>query len=213
MPGSNDPRDFLRSPLRYPGCAGPHQTLQLMHEFRDIFKFKINRSETNIRNFIEFFQTSHDHLADFRGGTLAFGRFLHIFFYRIHDSIQLRRRNGALLAGAQEPGHYLVSIEGLAAAIFLDHHVGDFVDTLVRRESSFTFQAFASSSNRLTFARLTRINDFIFEKTAEWTLHIDLTLIDSFARRNNFDLLDRSARNNLLVFNRVFYRVRRNQFA
>src|ERR1043165_3651348 len=70
--------------------AGPgaNEMFELSHELRYIFKLEIHRGETNICDFVQFFQASHDHLADFTGRTFAFGRFLHVLFDRIDDAVE-----------------------------------------------------------------------------------------------------------------------------
>src|SRR5262249_22325138 len=73
--------------------------------------------------------------------------------------------------GAQQAGHDLVAVERFAPAILFDDHVGNFVDPLVAGEPSLAFQAFAASANGISFARFARINNSIFEVSAEWALH------------------------------------------
>src|SRR5688572_4967683 len=81
--------------------ARAHQRLQLFHEFRHIFEFQIDGGKSNVSNFVEFFEPSHDLLADLACGPFALRRLLHILFDRIDDRVQLLGRNRSLFASAQ----------------------------------------------------------------------------------------------------------------
>src|SRR6185503_12329037 len=135
------------------GTAGtrPHQRLQLVHEFGNVLELQIHGSKTYIGDFIKLFQSAHDLLADLTRWPLALRRFLHIFFDRVHNAVQFRRRHRTLFTSSQKSGHNLVAVERLATAILLDHHVGDFVDSFIRSEAPFAFQTFAPPPDRFAF--------------------------------------------------------------
>src|SRR5205085_6990191 len=67
----------------------------------------------------------------------------------------------------------LLAVEFLAAAVFLHHHVRNFVDPFISGEPAFAFQAFAAAANGVAFLTLTRIHHLIVHMAAEWAFHGD----------------------------------------
>src|SRR5947209_3060430 len=163
------PSSFARRRAR-PG-ARADERLQLLHELGHVLELQIDRREADVGDLVEFLESAHDHLADLRGGPLALRRLLHVLLDGVDDAIELGRRDGPLLAGAQEARHHLVAVERLAPPILLDDHVGDFVNALVGRKAPLAAQALAAAANGVALARLARVNDLIFEVTAEGAFH------------------------------------------
>src|SRR5919201_2812444 len=100
-------------------CARTHEMFQLSHELRNIFELQIHRRETDVSNFIQFFQTTHNHLANFTGWSFTFGRLLHVFFDRVYDTVQLSRWYRSFLTSAQQSCHYLVAVKSFPTPVFL----------------------------------------------------------------------------------------------
>ena len=80
---------------------------------------------------------------------------------------------GAFFAGAKEAAQNLLAIEALAAAIFFDDHVGDFVDAFVGGESAITALTLAPAPNGVSFLAFARVHDPVLKKSAVGTLHAE----------------------------------------
>src|SRR5688572_5267460 len=161
--------------LLSPCCARiprADQVFKLSHELRHVFKLQIHGSETNICDLVEFFQAPHDHLANLTRRTFTFRRFLNILFDCIYDTVELCRWYRALFTSAQQSRHYFVAVESLAPAVFFYDHVRYLVDALVRRKSSLTTKTFSPAANCIAFTGLARVDNFVFEITAERTFHL-----------------------------------------
>src|SRR6185369_8849237 len=70
---------------------------------------------------------------------------------------------------------HLLTVELLAPAVFLDHHVRNLVDSLVRSVAAVAFQALAAAANRIAFFTLPGIDYLIVQMIAKWTLHSDVS--------------------------------------
>src|ERR1043165_681860 len=151
--------------------ARAHQRLQLLHELSHVLELQIDGGEADVGDLVEFLQAAHDHLADLRRRALALRRLLHVLLDGVDDAVELRGRDGPLLAGPKESGHHLVAVERLAPPVLLDDHVGDFVNALVGRDPPLTFQALAAAADGIALARLARVDDLVFEVTAEGASH------------------------------------------
>ena len=147
------------------------QILQLHHELLYVLEIQINRGKAHIRDFVIAPQSVHDQLAQFAGLALALGGLDYKSFRLIYDLLQLADRYGSLLAGPQQAIQHLLAIEFLAAAVFLDHHVGNFVDALVSGEALAALQTLAAPADGIGFLALARIHHLVIFKTTERTLH------------------------------------------
>src|SRR5213593_2166414 len=147
------------------------QILQLHHELLYVLEIQVNRGETHIRYLVVPTQPVHDQLAQFAGLALALGGLDYKSFRLIYDLLQLADRYGSLLAGPQQAIQHLLAIEFLPAAVFLDHHVGNFVDALVSGEALAALQTLAAPADGIGFLALARIHHLVIFKTTERTLH------------------------------------------
>src|SRR6185369_14952113 len=102
----------------------------------------------------------------------AFRRFLNILYDSIYDAVELCRWYRPLFTGAQQSRHYFVAVKRLAPAVFLHDHVRYLVDALVGSKPSLTTKTFSPPANRIAFARLARVDHFVFEISAEGTFHL-----------------------------------------
>jgi hypothetical protein len=84
----------------------------------------------------------------------------------VHDGFQLAGRHGPLFAGAQQAAEHLLPVEALAAAVFLDHHVGDFVDALVGGEAAIAALALPPPPDGVGLFALARVHHPILPETA-----------------------------------------------
>ena len=112
----------------------------------------------------------HDHFADFGGGQFPFRGLVDHAFDFVHDGFELGRGNGTLFAGFQEALQNFLALEAFAAAVFLDDHVGNFVDAFVGGEAAGAFQAFAAAANGVAGAALAGVNYLVVEMRAERAL-------------------------------------------
>src|ERR1700682_3884260 len=165
---------FMKTPQSQKGLfldAILEQILQFAHELLHILEVHIHRSKSHVRDLIQLLQPVHDNFADFRGGQLAFGGLLHHTLDFIHDCFQLGSGHWPFFARFQKSLQNLLPLEALAAPVLLDDHVGNFVDTLVGRESAATFQALAPAANGVADAALPRINHLVVNLRAKRTFH------------------------------------------
>src|SRR5262245_623029 len=144
------PGDFRLSAVLF---AQSDQPFEFVHELGNVLKFEVDGGEPDISDLIEVFQTAHDHLADSRCRAFAFRRSLHEGFDRIDYGFEFGGRDGAFLAGAKQPRHDFVAVEGFAPAVFLDDHVRNFVNSLVGGEPPLAFQALPATAYRIALAR------------------------------------------------------------
>ena len=69
----------------------------------------------------------------------------------IDDRLHLHGGDIAFLAGLHQAVENFLAVEPFAAAVFLDHHVRDFVDALVGGKALVAALALAPSSNGFSF--------------------------------------------------------------
>src|SRR5258708_35329609 len=96
---------------------------------------------------------------------------MHHAFNLIHDGFELGSRDRPLLASLQQPLQNFLPLEAFAPAVFLDHHVGNFIDALVRREPPPALDALAPPANSIAAPAFAGIDHFIVDMRAERTLH------------------------------------------
>ena len=113
------------------------------------------------------------HFADFAGGAFALGSFVDESLDFVDDRFEFRRRYWTLLARFQQALQNFLAVESFAAAVFLDHHVRNFVDALVSGETAPALQAFAAAANQIAGAAFARVDHFVVDVRAERALHCD----------------------------------------
>src|SRR5580704_808937 len=157
--------------LHFDWFLGFYQVSQLVHEFFDIFEIQVDRGETDIGYLVVAPQAIHDELTEFAGLALALLRLDDEGFGFIDDLLEFADGDGPLLAGAQQAVENFLAVELFAAAVFLDHHVRDFVDTLVGGKPLAALQAFAASADGFRLLALAGVDYLIFSKSAKRTFH------------------------------------------
>jgi hypothetical protein len=174
-----------------PGKAGSlffdgavfEEIFEFGHEFLDVFEIHIDTGEADVSDLIELFEAMHDHFADLGGGGLAPGGFVDHTFDFVDDGFEFRRRDRALFAGFEEALEDLLALEALAAAIFLDDHVGNLVDALISGKPPRAFEAFTAAADGVAGTALAGINYFVIEMRAERALHSEASPGASVASR------------------------------
>src|ERR1700677_2093676 len=148
------------------GAPPAQQPFQLFLEFAHILEVAIDGGEADVSYGVERFEMRHDQLADFAGSALALGGVHQITLCSVDDGFKLAGWHGTLFAGAEQAAEDFLSVEALAPAIFLDHHVGDFVDALVGGEAAVAALALAAAADRVSFFAFARVDDAILAETA-----------------------------------------------
>ena len=92
-------------------------------------------------------------------------------FGGVDDGFELAGGHGALFAGAEQAAQHFLAVEALAAAVFLDHHVGDFVDALVGGEAAIAALALAAAADGVGLLALARVDHPVLPEAAIGTLH------------------------------------------
>src|SRR5713226_5746199 len=147
------------------------QIFQLAHEFLHVLEVHIHRSESHVRHLIQLLQPAHDHFADFGGRQLAFRGLLHHTFDFVHNRFQLGRGHRTFFASFQKSLQNLLPLEALAPPVFLDDHVGNFVDAFVSGETAAAFQALAPAANSIADTTFPRVDHLVVNVRAKRTLH------------------------------------------
>src|SRR5438874_11795752 len=109
----------------------------------------------------------HNHFADFGSSELALGGFVNHAFDVVNNGFQFWRGDRTLLAGFEQSLQNFLALETLAAAIFLDDHVWNFVDALICGEAAAAFEALAAAADGVAKAALTRIDHLVVDVRAE----------------------------------------------
>ena len=73
-----------------------------------------------------------------------------------------------------------LTVKAFPTPIFLDHHVGNFVDALIGREALLALQTLAASADRIRFFALARIDHLVIFKPAEGALHMALGVAQEY---------------------------------
>src|SRR5713226_591436 len=147
------------------------QIFQLRHELLHVLEIHVDGCEPHIGHFIQLFQPLHDQFSDLRGGQLAFRGVVYHAFDFVHDSFEFGRRHRSLLASLEQPLQNLSTLKPFPAPVFLDDHVGDFVNALVGGEAASAFEALAAAANGVAGAAFAGVNHLIVHVRAERTLH------------------------------------------
>ena len=153
------------------GC-GFEQVLQFRHEFLHVFEIEINGGEPHVCHLVVAPKAIHNQLADFTGFTLALGGFDDEGFGFIDDLFELADRYRSLLAGAHQAVEDFLAVKTLAAPVFLDYHIGDFIDALVGGKALLALQAFATATDGIRLFAFARIHDFVIFKPAKGAFHV-----------------------------------------
>src|SRR5205807_10623270 len=114
------------------------------------------------------------HLATLRCPAFALRSFNAYGLGTIAGLPHLADSHGPFFAGPQPPVQDLLTIQFLATAILLHHHVGDLINACVSGETLLAFQALAASTDGIRLLTFPRIHYFIVGKTAKRTLHVAL---------------------------------------
>src|SRR5438270_6689101 len=139
-------------------------------ELIDIFEAPMNRSVTEIRDFIDAAQFLEDLCADV--GRLHFtATGFQIVDDFINDLLEGQQTGGTLLESFGNAAGELAPIEGLVGAIALHDPQVRALDFLVSRKAISAFEALAAPANARAIARLTGIDDLVITRAALGATH------------------------------------------
>jgi len=147
-------------------------------ELGDVLEVEIDRGEADVGDSVEYLEVVHDELADLGGGAFALGCVHEEGLACVDDGLEPRGGDGALFAGAQQAAENLLALKALAAAVFFDDHVGNFVDALVGGEAAVALLAFTAAADGVGLFAFARVDYAVLSESAEWTLHILMILDD-----------------------------------
>src|ERR1017187_8775668 len=151
----------------------PHQMLQLVEERLFILKIPIYRRESHIGDLVEFAEILHQELSYIYSRYLPVRRIADLRFHPVDQFGKPRHAHRTLFARLQQTAQHLLAVELLATAILFDHHVRDFINSLVRSIPARAFHALAAAPDGIAFLAFTRIDYLIVQMIAKWTLHSD----------------------------------------
>src|SRR5206468_8630250 len=89
----------------------------------------------------------------------------------VDDLFELIGWDGPPFASFHKADHQLLPVKLLAASVFLDNHVGDFIDALVGRKAAPAPDALPPAADRVANLRLPRAPNLVFHVPPEWTSH------------------------------------------
>ena len=147
------------------------QLLQLRHELLDVLEIEIDGGKPDVGDFVVAPQPVHDQFPDFAGLAFPLRRLDHEAFGLVDDLLQLADRHRPLLAGPQQPVQNFLTVEFFPPTVLFHHHVGNFIDALVRGKAFSALQAFPAAADGIGFLALARIHHFVIRKPAKRTLH------------------------------------------
>src|SRR3984957_20393483 len=175
----DDPQVFVGGLSALLLRAVPEQALQLVHEFLHVLEVQVDRGEPDVSDFIELLQMIHEQAANFGSGAFAVRGFADECLRFVDNCFKLADGHRAFFAGLQQSLEDFLALEFLAASVFLDHHVRNFVNTLVGGEPAIALQAFAAATNQVAGARLARVDHFVVQVRAERALHFEVSCVSA----------------------------------
>lgn len=135
--------------------------LQFIHKVMHVLELTIHRRKAYKRYLVEISQGTEDEFADQARRNFSFAIFIDGRFDVTNEQINLFRTDGAFVAGFLHSRADLFPIKGNSSAILLDHTDGRLFNLFIRRKSTLTAEAFATSTNRKVLT-ISRVNNFGF---------------------------------------------------
>src|ERR1019366_4414223 len=149
----------------------PHQMLKFVEERLLVLKIPIYRRESYIGDLVQLPEVLHQVFSYIYSRYLPVRRVTHLRFHPVDQFGEPRHAHRTLFARLQQTAQHLLAVELLAPAILFDHHVRDFINSLVRSVPARAFHALAAAPDGIAFLAFTRIDYLIVQMIAKWTLH------------------------------------------
>ncbi len=153
-------------------CAGGKQVFEFGHEVVDVFELAVDRSEPYVGYVIEFVQLVHDTFAYHRRRDLFFSRLLELPFQFVYELFQGVDTDVAFFTRLLQSRENLVPRKRLPPAVLLNQDDGRLFNPLIRSETSFTTEAFATPAHRVSFLGHPRIDNLIVDAAAIRAFHL-----------------------------------------
>src|SRR5881296_57147 len=147
------------------------QSLDLIHELRDVFELPVHGRETHIRDLIELVELGHDLLAHHATRDLGLAPLLDTLLDAVRDGLQRRHADGTFLTGLFQAGQHFGPVEGLPPPVFFDDHGENFLNPLVGGEPPLATQALPAPADGLAFFRHPRVHDLVFNVATKRASH------------------------------------------
>src|ERR1039457_5146732 len=145
--------------------------LQFVEERLFILKIPVYRRESYIGNLVELAEILHQEFSYIYSRYLPVRGIADLRFHPVDQFGEPRHAHRTLFARLQQTTQHLLAVEFLAPAILFDHHIRDFIDSLVRRVTAGTFHALAAAADGIAFLAFTGIDYLIVQMIAKWTFH------------------------------------------
>jgi len=145
--------------------------IQLMHETVDILELAVNRSKSNICNFIQRLQSFHDKVTNMGSRNLTIQRVLDDLLNLVCNRFQISHRYRPLFTCTNHTIQDLIAVKRLAAIILLYHDHGKAFNCFIRGKTLLTGKTLSSATNGCAVIRMTGVNDLTLLITAIRTLH------------------------------------------
>src|SRR5579871_830756 len=149
----------------------PHQCLEFFKERLLVLEVSVNRGKPHISDLINLPQAVHQKFSYFNSRNFPIRRVGNSCLHPVHQFRQLSHAHRPFFAGLEKAVQYLLPVELLPPAVFLDHHVGNFVDPLVGGKAALAGETLSAAANGIAFAAFPGIYDFILQVTAKRTVH------------------------------------------
>src|ERR1700679_985384 len=137
----------------------------------DVLKAAVNRREAHVTHFIQVPPLLHDPLADGSRGYLAFAQAPQLVANPRDSGLDRLPADRALLQRLLHSRQELALIEGLAAAVALDHGRHQQLRGLEGGEAFGTGETFASSTNLPALTGQAGVDDLSLRMAAKWAIH------------------------------------------
>src|ERR1035437_3608030 len=151
----------------------PHQVLQFIEERLLVLKIAIHRRESYIGDLVQVAEVLHQKFSYIYSRYLPVRGVADLRFHPVDQFGEPRHAHRTLFAGLQQSAEHLLAVELLAPAILLDHHIRDFINSLIRGVAAGAFQALAAAANGIAFLAFAGVDYLIMQMIAKWTLHSD----------------------------------------
>jgi len=145
--------------------------LNFLAELTHVAEIAINGGEPHVGNLVDLSQLLQDEFANPFGGDLLLHEVLQSPFDLLGNSLQRSQGDSSPLASPEQTFDDLLRIELLACPVALDHLDGDLLDVLERRETPTARTAFATTPDRRTLLRGSRVDNPTVRMAAMRTTH------------------------------------------
>src|SRR5262252_3120878 len=147
------------------------ESLDLLDELADVLELAVDRGKPDVGDRIEPLQVVHDHSAELLAADLLLGALVQLGLDLDDNVVDRLHADRPLLARLQDGAAELLAVEGLAAAVALDHVRQHILDVLVGRIPTVALEALAAAPDELPVPAHPRVDDPILRVTAKRALH------------------------------------------